>query len=396
MIHRTRPESPFAGAFRRLRYEQGQLLCAAQFQAEQAHFLQQDALAGHALHGAGTVSGLKLALQGATLTVAPGLALDTTGRFLLVSRPLTVDLQPSGEPRRGGVTQYVVLEGAESEHGAYIWEQARVQLRSAPPDDTGAGLARSFAALMSRVVPGPFSTVTVAGICSLVRELTPDQEEPDHTLLQVEPHLLQTVWQEALRTFVTEVLGRQALDPAQHQSASGVLLGTVHLHHHRVELSEEGRPVLAPTYLLQECASPAQAPGWPGRHRRTLPWPFRHRRRHHHHGPGHEPAGVYRLAAAARVAVLRDLVIRVDGTGLELADVEPEGGRIYRIRFAGYTPHGVYVVKGTPVTTDDAPPSTFEVLEPAPRHGGLRVRVSNGEGGDGVTGFMVEIFRVVP
>lgn len=389
MNHRTRPESPFAGAFRRLRYEQGQLLCAAHFQTEQTYFRQQDELAGLALHGTGTVSGLHLTLEGIRLTVAPGLALDGTGRFLLVPEALTVDLHPQWEP----VTRYLVLEGFESQHGGYIWEHARVHLHPTPPTDVGAGLARSFGALMSRVVTGPFSTVTVAEITDLVRNLKPYHGEHELTLLQVEPHLLQTVWQESLRTFVTEVLGRPGVGPTQHQPSTGVLLGTIHLHHNRVALSEEGRPVLAPTYLLQECIRLAQVPGWLGRYRRTLPWPIRHRRRHH--GPDHQPDGIYRLAAAGRVALVGGLVAQVDGTGLDRADVEPEGGQIYRIRFPGYTPHGVYVVKGTPVTRDDAPPSTFEVLAPAPGHGGLRVRVSNAEHGAGVTGFMIEIFRVV-
>lgn len=423
MSQTTRPDQPYNGAFRRLRYERGQMLCAAQFQAEQSYFRQRDDLTTLALHGSGTVSGLKLGLQGTTLTVSPGLAIDGTGRLLRVASLVTLDLrgttggtsgaqgQVTADPSGAPVTRYVVLEPTETEEGGYIRESSAVCLRGAPPAGQSAGLARSFAQLMSRVVPGPCGTVTVATICNLVRNLTPDGSTGDCHPLEVVPQQLQAVWQAALRTYVTEVAGRPEVDPTQHTPSSGVLLGTVRFRPGTgtgVELSEEGRPVLAPTLLLQECLaapSPTAAPAPPPWPWPWPPWPY---------GtaaappPGPAPQGAsqatlsaapaptaaaYRLVGAGQVTVDGGQVTRVDATGFGLADVVPEGNQIYRIGFAGYSPQGVYIVKGTPVTADTAPPSTFALLAPAA--GGLRVKVTNAQNGAGITGFQVEIVQVL-
>ncbi|HLN62345.1 MAG TPA: hypothetical protein VK464_12400, partial [Symbiobacteriaceae bacterium] len=138
MSQPTRPDQPYAGAFRRLRYERGQMLCAAQFQAEQSYFRQRDDLTNLTLHGSGTVSGLKLGLQGSTLTVSPGLAVDGTGRLLRVPGLVTLDLratmggtsgaqgQVTADASGAPVIRYVVLEPTETDEGGYIREGSAV------------------------------------------------------------------------------------------------------------------------------------------------------------------------------------------------------------------------------------------------------------------------------
>ncbi|HLN60239.1 MAG TPA: hypothetical protein VK464_01715, partial [Symbiobacteriaceae bacterium] len=317
-----------------------------------------------------------------------------------------VTADASGAP----VTRYVVLEPTETEEGGYIREGSAVHLRGAPPAGQSAGLARAFAQLMSRVVPGPCGTVTVATICNLVRNLSADGGPGECYPLEVVPQQLQAVWQAALRTYVTEVAGRPDVDPTQHTPSAGVLLGTVRFRPGTgtaVELSEDGRPVLAPTLLLQECLStpsshPAPAPPpwpWP-----WPPWPFGSAAAPPTPAPQGAtlatlsaapapPAAAYRLVGAGQVTVDSAQVTRVDATGFGLADLVPEGNQIYRIGFAGYTPQGVYIVKGTPVTTDTAPVSSFGLL--APGADGLRVRVTNAQNGAGITGFQVEIVQVL-
>ncbi len=82
--------------FTRLRYSYGQLLGAEDFSAEQRYFLLRSRLHNAALHGYGTVWGLKVGSQenetALTLTCDSGLAIDPLGREVYVPQKVCLDI----------------------------------------------------------------------------------------------------------------------------------------------------------------------------------------------------------------------------------------------------------------------------------------------------------------
>ncbi len=85
--------------FRRNTYFNGKLLTERDFSDEQAYLVGKDWLHNRALHGAGTVCGLKViahpnpACRSRFLVLEPGLALDCCGREIVVPEKRLVDLQ---------------------------------------------------------------------------------------------------------------------------------------------------------------------------------------------------------------------------------------------------------------------------------------------------------------
>jgi hypothetical protein len=71
-------------AFKRLRYFDGKLLTAADFQLEQDYFRQKSKLHNRSLHGFGIISGLKVTVTKGQVIVEPGLALDCEGNELVI------------------------------------------------------------------------------------------------------------------------------------------------------------------------------------------------------------------------------------------------------------------------------------------------------------------------
>jgi len=86
------PGDPFV----RLRYSYGQLLGAEDFTTEQRYFLLRSRLHNAALHGFGTVWGLKVGSQESetalTLTCGPGLAIDPLGREVHIPQKVCLDI----------------------------------------------------------------------------------------------------------------------------------------------------------------------------------------------------------------------------------------------------------------------------------------------------------------
>ncbi|HOY02395.1 hypothetical protein [Zoogloea sp.] len=82
--------------FTRLRYSYGQLLGAEDFTTEQRYFLLRSRLHNAALHGFGTVWGLKVGSQEnettLTLTCDTGLAIDPLGREVYVPQKVCLDI----------------------------------------------------------------------------------------------------------------------------------------------------------------------------------------------------------------------------------------------------------------------------------------------------------------
>ena len=80
---------------KRLRFFDGQLLTAKDFQAEQEYHIELRRLHNRLLHGIGIVKGLVVSVDdgpGNWVLVSPGLALDGHGNEILVESPVRIDL----------------------------------------------------------------------------------------------------------------------------------------------------------------------------------------------------------------------------------------------------------------------------------------------------------------
>jgi len=78
----------------RVRFFDGQLLTAKDFQAEQKYHIEKRQLHNRMLHGSGVVSGLAVSVEdapGAAVLVSPGLAIDRIGNEILVHGPVRID-----------------------------------------------------------------------------------------------------------------------------------------------------------------------------------------------------------------------------------------------------------------------------------------------------------------
>jgi hypothetical protein len=76
------------GGLERPRYFSGQLLTAADFEAEQQYFLARQRRHNRCLHGWGVVCGLEVNVRGdSEVVVEPGLALDCAGNEIVVCQP---------------------------------------------------------------------------------------------------------------------------------------------------------------------------------------------------------------------------------------------------------------------------------------------------------------------
>lgn len=85
---------------RRVNYSVGMLLTASDFEAEQEYHRQLRYLHNRLLHGYGTVAGLEVVIEGTTVHVSPGLAIDERGREIVVTQQMSLRLDPL-ELRRG-------------------------------------------------------------------------------------------------------------------------------------------------------------------------------------------------------------------------------------------------------------------------------------------------------
>jgi hypothetical protein len=79
----------------RVRFFDGQLLTAQDFQAEQEYQMESRRLHNRMLHGVGVAAGLAVSVDdgtGAVVLVSPGFALDGNGNQILVEVPVRIDL----------------------------------------------------------------------------------------------------------------------------------------------------------------------------------------------------------------------------------------------------------------------------------------------------------------
>jgi hypothetical protein len=116
----------------RVRYFYGQLLTAQDFQDEQQYHLEKQRLHNRLLHGAGIVKGLEVGgVEGTTVQVRPGLALDSHGREIIVPDPHRTDAaQPTnegGQPEGDRIDKGVVsLRAAYREMDVSAGEENRL------------------------------------------------------------------------------------------------------------------------------------------------------------------------------------------------------------------------------------------------------------------------------
>jgi hypothetical protein len=78
----------------RLRFFDGQLLTAKDFQTEQTYQIEKRRLHNRMLHGVGIVHGLAVSVEDgprAAVVVSPGLAIDRIGNEILVEAPVHTD-----------------------------------------------------------------------------------------------------------------------------------------------------------------------------------------------------------------------------------------------------------------------------------------------------------------
>ena len=96
----------------RVRFFPGQLLTAQDFETEQKYHLEMRRLHNRLLHGLGIVEGLGVSaadVDGSTVIVAPGFAVDGLGREIAVDQPVRIEAGACGQE-----ICFVTLEYAET------------------------------------------------------------------------------------------------------------------------------------------------------------------------------------------------------------------------------------------------------------------------------------------
>lgn len=131
---------------KRLHYYDQQFLRSTDFTAEQNYHLSMRRLHNQVLHTWGVVQGLTLSLAGTAVTVAPGVAMDSQGREMVLGNPTNLDLTPMPVSSNWYVT--IVYGEQTSDHttesggaGDTRWtEQPTVSLATVLPADTSTTL----------------------------------------------------------------------------------------------------------------------------------------------------------------------------------------------------------------------------------------------------------------
>jgi hypothetical protein len=95
----------------RVNYFPGRVLTAFDLAAEQAQERQRQWLHNRALHGDGIAVGLDVSVDGNTVQVSPGVALDLLGREIVLTEPRSVDASSVVRESHGRVQ--VVIAWAE-------------------------------------------------------------------------------------------------------------------------------------------------------------------------------------------------------------------------------------------------------------------------------------------
>jgi hypothetical protein len=89
-----------SGKPRRVNHSASMLLSASDFEAEQEYHRQMRYLHNRLLHGYGMVAGLDVAVDGTSVHVSPGFAIDELGREIAVTEQMSLRQDPPGRDRR--------------------------------------------------------------------------------------------------------------------------------------------------------------------------------------------------------------------------------------------------------------------------------------------------------
>jgi len=89
--------------FERNRYFPGKTLTVRDFKTEQEYFNQKRYMINRLIHGTGVLWGLQVEkIDGETVSIKPGMALDCFGREIIISEPVTMKISDvEGAPKRG-------------------------------------------------------------------------------------------------------------------------------------------------------------------------------------------------------------------------------------------------------------------------------------------------------
>ncbi len=248
----TNPSThPAPDTIKRVRYFDGQMLTAQDFNQDQAYFVEQNRRHNRTLHGYGTVCGLAVSArrtaEGSEVTVSPGLAIDPVGREIRVpeAQRITAEevedwiaqhkedvTEPGGEPPRSLSLALVLCyaeretdplpvpgdpfgAGEESGVPSRIADSFELRLMLDPPAQAEEEAVRRFEGLLRRieVTDGPGDYVTSEQMADLVRglghgqqpSLKPGPKRPDAGTLRLHPDEAHQILQAALRVWATEV-----------------------------------------------------------------------------------------------------------------------------------------------------------------------------------------------
>jgi hypothetical protein len=107
--------------FERNKYFYGKLLSVRDFEAEQKYGIEKDRLINRLILGEGIVCGLEIQLKPQTeantlnVTLTPGVALDRSGREIVVSKTISETLEI-----KSSQTQYIYIEYQERDRDLRI------------------------------------------------------------------------------------------------------------------------------------------------------------------------------------------------------------------------------------------------------------------------------------
>jgi hypothetical protein len=277
--------------FKRVKYSMGLILGVDEFDQDQDYFRERGHLHQRALHGYGTVSGLKVGWdsQQKLVTVAPGLAVDSRGRPVAVKREQAGRLQewlqtpanlaslPPAGPE-GYRSVYVLLAYAETESDkvpipgppgrseeesvacSRLSESFELHFSPQPPSEPDEEHTRQLISLLGRVRPvATAGGITPEQMAQLVRDL-PAAGEPcaGGAPIPVRPEQAEAVLEAALRTWVLELRRDLTAIRPPEQAPEGVLLARLDFMLGEdgslaaLTIIEQGRPFLLPTDLLQQ------------------------------------------------------------------------------------------------------------------------------------------------
>ncbi len=300
---------------KRVRYTMGLVLGVDEFQQEQTYFIARDRLHQRALHGYGTVHGLRIATRPADgdveVVVGPGLAVDAHGQHICVPGPQCARLQawlnrtdvrdrigrvdgsPPGTVRvyvtlcyRACATDRIPVPGGpcrsqeDSTEASRIQDDFELRLALTPPPQPEEDATRLFGDLLRMIewVGDDEAGLTEAELLAQVRALAPASAptsppaspplSPPGTL-PIRASEAGTLLQRAFRVWVTDVrplvMASAACHPPEAEACillaaldlsldatGGTLRVTTTDGEPDVYIDETDRPYLLTTRLLQE------------------------------------------------------------------------------------------------------------------------------------------------